>query len=212
MQTAPTPTPQPVPGTPTLLSPANGASVTQPFTFDWSDVPNAAWYVIEADDSSSFAAPLVWAATTTPSQLATNSLPNGTSFWRVRAFNSDGVGGPVSAVRTVVVGTVATPTPPPSGGTLPAPSLTSPADDARFSPGATITFRWGTVTGAASYTLQIDDSSSFSAPQTLNQTVSGTSFATSALPTRRMWWRVRANDGSGTPGTWSSARRFEVKS
>lgn len=27
------------------------------------------------------------------------------------------------------------------------------------------------------------------------------------LPTTRMWWRVRANDG----GAWSAARRFEVK-
>ena len=57
----------------------------------------------------------------------------------------------------------------------------------------------------------IDDSNSFSAPQTPNQTVSGTSFALSTLPTRRMWWRVRANDSSGAPGAWSSARRFEVK-
>jgi hypothetical protein len=26
-----------------------------------------------------------------------------------------------------------------------------------------------------------------------------------------MWWRVRANDGSGAPGAWSAVRRFEVK-
>jgi hypothetical protein len=26
-----------------------------------------------------------------------------------------------------------------------------------------------------------------------------------------MWWRVRANNASGTPGAWSSVRRFEVK-
>ena len=53
-------------------SPADGASVSQPFTFDWSDVANAAWYVIEADDTSSFTS-LVWAATTTPS-LARDQL------------------------------------------------------------------------------------------------------------------------------------------
>ena len=87
--------------------------------------------MIEVDDSSTFAAPLVWAATTTPSQLATNSLPNGTLFWRVRAFNSDGVGGPYSAVRTVRVGSTA----PPPSGPLAAPSLVSPANDARFSSG-----------------------------------------------------------------------------
>jgi hypothetical protein len=26
-----------------------------------------------------------------------------------------------------------------------------------------------------------------------------------------MWFRVRANSASGTPGSWSAARRFEVK-
>ena len=206
VQSTPPPPPPPVPGAPSLASPADGAQVTQPFTFDWGDVANAAWYVIEADDGAGFAAPLVWAATTTPSQLSTNSLPNGTSFWRVRAFNSDGVGGPYSAVRTVVVGS----TPPPSG-TLPAPTLVSPGNDARFSPGQSITFDWGDVAGAASYTIQIDDSDSFSAPQTVNQTLAFSQLTTSSLPTRRMWWRVRANNGSGGAGAWSSARRFEVK-
>ncbi|MDA0165207.1 SBBP repeat-containing protein [Solirubrobacter ginsenosidimutans] len=200
IQNAPPPPPPPVPGAPSLTSPAGGASVTQPFTFDWSDVANAAWYTIEVDDSASFSQPLVWAATTTPSQLATNSLPNGTLFWRVRAFNSDGIGGDYSAVRTVVVG----PAPP---GPLAAPSLLSPAADARFSPGSSITFDWSDVSGANGYTIQIDDSDSFSAPLTLQQIVSTSQFATSSLPTRRLWWRVRANDG----GAWSAVRRFELK-
>jgi predicted phage tail protein len=204
--TAPPP-PPPTPGSPSLTSPAAGAQVTQPFTFDWSDVAAAAWYTIEVDDSSTFAAPLVWAAKTTPSQLATNSLPNGTLFWRVRAFNSDGVGGPYSAVRTVQVGATA----PPPPGSLAAPSLASPANDARFSPGQEIAFDWGDVAGAASYTSQIDDSQSFSAPLTGGDTVVFSQFSTSTLPTTRMWWRVRANDGSGAPGARSAVRRVEVK-
>jgi hypothetical protein len=31
------------------------------------------------------------------------------------------------------------------------------------------------------------------------------------LPVTRMWWRVRALNGSGEPGSWSPGRRFEVK-
>jgi hypothetical protein len=161
------------------------------------------------DDASTFAAPLVWAATTTPSELATNSLPNGTLFWRVRAFNSDGVGGPFSAVRTVQVQSAAPPPPPPQGA-LTAPSLLSPASDARFSPGQQIVFDWSDVAAAATYTIQIDDSSSFSSP-TVSDTVAFSQLATSSLPATRMWWRVRANDGAGAPGPWSGARRFEVK-
>jgi Beta-propeller repeat len=210
VESAPPPPPPPTPGAPSLVSPAENAVVAQPITFDWSDVAAAAWYTIEVDDASSFAAPLVWAATSTPSELATNSLPNGTLFWRVRAFNSDGVGGPFSAVRTVQVQASAPPPPPPPGP-LPAPSLLSPAHDARFSPGQSITFDWSDVSAAASYTIQIDDSENFSAPLTVDQTTAASQFTTSTLPTIRMWWRVRANDASGAPGNWSPVRRFEVK-
>jgi hypothetical protein len=104
----------------------------------------------------------------------------------------------------------ATPTPTP-GATLSAPSQLSPAADARFSPGANITFDWSDVSGAANYTIQIDDADTFSSPL-VNQTTSASQFSTSTLPTTRMWWRVRANGSSGQAGAWSSARRFEVKS
>jgi len=100
---------------------------------------------------------------------------------------------------------------PASTTTLPAPSLLSPAADARFSPGTSITFDWTDVSGAASYTIQIDDSDTFSAPLVVNQNTTVSQFTTSTLPTIRMWFRVRANSASGTPGSWSAARRFEVK-
>jgi hypothetical protein len=98
-----------------------------------------------------------------------------------------------------------------TSGPLPAPSLISPAADARFSPGTSITFDWTDVSGAASYTIQIDNEESFATPQVVNVNTSASQFTTSTLPTTRMWWRVRANSSSGTPGSWSSIRRFEVK-
>ena len=98
-----------------------------------------------------------------------------------------------------------------STGPLPAPALVSPAADARFSPGTSITFDWTDVSGAASYTIQIDDSDTFATPQVVNVDTTVSQFVTSTLPTTRLWWRVRANSASGTPGSWSSARRFEVK-
>ncbi len=119
-----------------------------------------------------------------------------------------------SANLTVTPGTAPTPTPtptPPSAGTLPAPSLLSPAADARFAPGTNIIFDWSNVTGAASYTIQIDDQDTFPSPFIVNQTVTASQFSSSTLPTRTMWWRARANDTSGKPGNWSSIRRFEVK-
>jgi hypothetical protein len=96
------------------------------------------------------------------------------------------------------------------GGALPAPSLLSPANDARFAPGQSITFDWSDVPGAASYTIQIDDQDTFPSP-IVNQTMTPSQFTTSTLPTTRMWVRVRANDASGNATGWSAVRRFEVK-
>jgi hypothetical protein len=45
----------------------------------------------------------------------------------------------------------------------------------------------------------------------VNETVGVSQFTAGTLPTRRMWWRVRANDGAGAPSTWSEGRRFELK-
>jgi hypothetical protein len=112
-----------------------------------------------------------------------------------------------SANLTVTTGAPSpSPTPP---QTLPAPTLLSPAADARFAPGTNIAFDWGNVTGAVSYTIQIDDQESFSSP-IVNQTVTPSQFSTSTLPTVRMWWRARAN-GTNGPGAWSAGRRFEVR-
>lgn len=98
-----------------------------------------------------------------------------------------------------------------AGGTLPAPTLVSPSNDARFNRGQTITFDRSDVTGATSYLIQIDNSSTFSVPLTQQQTVSLSRFSTSTLPAQRLWWRVRAIDAAGTPGAWSSVRRIEVR-
>ncbi len=106
-----------------------------------------------------------------------------------------------------------TPTSPPSnpGSPLSAPSQLAPAADTRVAPGATIAFDWSDVSGAANYTLQVSDQSNFSDTPLVNQTLTVSQFSTSTLPTKTMWWRVRANDGSGNSGSWSAARRFEVK-
>lgn len=91
-----------------------------------------------------------------------------------------------------------------------APSLVSPPNDARFSRGQAITFDWSDVTGAVSYTIQIDDSDRFTTPQLVNQTLDASTFTTSALPRAKMWWRARARDGAGNPGNWSSVRRVRT--
>ena len=116
-----------------------------------------------------------------------------------------------SANLTVTAGAPPSPTPTasPTPG-LPAPSLISPASDARFAPGTNISFDWSDVAGAVSYTIQIDDRDTFPSPLIVDQTVATSQFSTNTLPTLTMWWRVRAN-GPGGSSPWSATRRFEVK-
>ncbi len=121
-----------------------------------------------------------------------------------------------SADITVTKGAAPTPTPTPvptatPSALLAAPSQLSPAADARFTPGANVTFDWSDVSGAASYTIQVSNQSSFSGSLVVIENVSASQFSSSTLPTQTMWWRVRANDAAGTAGNWSAGRRFEVK-
>jgi hypothetical protein len=118
-------------------------------------------------------------------------------------------GGGVTLTATLTLEPVAAPTPTPV--TLTAPSLLSPAADARFAPGTTINFDWSDVSGAATYTIQVSTSSTFSTT-VLNQTVTPSQYSTSTLPTADLYWRVRANDASGKAGPWSSTRQFRIKS
>jgi hypothetical protein len=131
------------------------------------------------------------------------------------SVNTSAVGANTGVTITATYGGVSRTTTltvtPASTSPLPAPSLISPAADARFSPGTSITFDWTDVSGAASYTIQIDNEESFASPQIVNQVTTVSQFTTSTLPTTRMWFRVRANSASGTPGSWSPIRRFEVK-
>ena len=92
-------TPPPAPAAPSLLSPANGATVAQPVALDWSDVSGAASYRIQIDDSSTFSAPFVVDTVVTTSQFTAPNLSTRRHWWRVRGVNSGGVEGAWSSAR-----------------------------------------------------------------------------------------------------------------
>ena len=199
----PPPPPPPAPTAPALIAPAADATVAQPVAFDWSDVAGATGYELQVDDSSTMSAPFRASQIVAASQASVGSLPAQALWWRVRARNADGSFGPFSATRRFVVQA--------SPSTLIAPTLSSPASDARFSRGASVAFNWSDVAGAASYTIEIDSSESFSAPLTFTQVTTVSQLTVGSLPAQRLWWRVRANGTAGNAGPWSSTRRFELK-
>jgi len=88
-----------------------------------------------------------------------------------------------------------------------APTLLSPAADAR--PAQPVTFDWSDVAGAASYEIQVDDSSTIAAPFRANQVANVSQVSIGGLPAQRLWWRVRARNAAGVFGPFSSTRRLE---
>ena len=96
---------------------------------------------------------------------------------------------------------------PPSTPPVPAaPALLSPANGANEP--QPINFQWAVASGAASYTIQIDDSSAFTAPLVREQQNITTLliYATSGLSTAPHFWRVRGVNFDGVAGPWSAVR------
>jgi hypothetical protein len=80
---APPPAPSPV-------SPADGASVTEPFTISWtavSDPSGIVGYNWQVSSSSTFTSVLLQNSTSGATQASVSGLANGTYFWRVQAAN-----------------------------------------------------------------------------------------------------------------------------
>ncbi|HZB45901.1 MAG TPA: hypothetical protein VE360_11675, partial [Pyrinomonadaceae bacterium] len=174
---------------PALLAPAGGAQVTvnDLVTFDWSDVSDTSGvdgYHVQINRSPDFVCCNDWIEVwSTDSEHVDSVRFDGPYYWRVQTADRSGNLSAWSEVRTFNAGT-----PPPPA----APVLVSPASGIRLPPNTNITFAWNAAAGAATYEIQIDDSSSFGAPLVafasgLAQTQSVHSFSRE----RRHWWRVR---------------------
>ncbi len=95
------------------------------------------------------------------------------------------------------------PAPPPVPA---APTLLAPANGAN--PEQPVGFDWSDVTSAASYRIEIDDSSAFTAPLVRTAMVTSSSYLAGGLPTTNLFWRVRAINFAGVPGAYSATRSF----
>src|SRR5437763_10489497 len=107
----------PAPGTPAFTSPANGARfhVREFFLINWTAVPGAHHYLLEADDEPTFSSPFT--LTTDAMQFGTtfragwgNAIPN--IYYRITAVSADNVRGLPSPILNVHI-TNAAPVPPP---------------------------------------------------------------------------------------------------
>jgi hypothetical protein len=106
----------PVPPAPVPRAPVGGATVSVPFTFDWSDTanPQIPGYDVDVDDEpnfqGAFGALFIANISRSDYMVAPGELAPGTYFWRVRALHG-AVAGPWSAGASFRVAASA-PTPP----------------------------------------------------------------------------------------------------
>ncbi|MCY7369485.1 MAG: hypothetical protein LH479_01065, partial [Polaromonas sp.] len=148
------------------------------------------------------------AAGATSAQFAVSTLPVSTDTVATLPATLGGIGN-VTVSRTAALSL--TPSAAPAPGALAAPSLLSPANDARFPVGQAVNFDWSDVTGAVTYVIQLDDSDTFTAPLLLNQSAPASQYLASAIPASRPYWRVRAVDAAGNPGAWSATGKLRVE-
>ena len=152
------PAPPPTPAAPILLSPAAGATVTQPVILDWSDVAQAVSYEVQVDTTSTLAAPFSANPTVAVSQVTLSGLPAQRLWWRVRAFNSVGVAGPFSATRRF------TPRAAPAAASLSAVSVSPASVVGPASATGMVTLTSGAPSGGAVVTLSSSNPAVASVP------------------------------------------------
>jgi len=191
---------EPPPSPPTLVSPANGATVPgTSISFDWDPVAGANKYWIQVDDDPAFSSLFHsnwWGA----SGCSYSDFPaDDTEFyWRARARNAAGWGDWSSAWSFTNTAGV----PPP-----PAPTLVSPANGGIAS-GTSIAFDWDPVAGANKYWIQVDDDPAFSSLFHSNWWgASGCSYSDFPNDGTTYHWRVKARNAAGW-GDWCSPWSF----
>ena len=127
-----------------------------------------------------------------------SGLANSTTyFWRANASNanpSPSIWSGVWSFTTIIA-------------VPPAPILSLPTNNALNQP-TSLTFTWGAATGAATYSLHISDSSTFSDTVVIQTGIAGIAFPLSGLNSiTKYYWRVNATNVNGT-SPWSAGWSF----
>jgi|GEM_PF-1823565 len=185
-----------IPSVPTLGAPADGTTITLPYTFNWNAVLGATSYTFQLDTDQNFSAPITIDQTVTTASYTVLNLPVGTYYWHVKANNSAGSSA-YTTTRSVIVNT---------GITIPiAPTLISPANGAANQATA-VQLDWSDVTGATSYRVQFTLANGTVVADQSNLSVS--TFQVSGLQNNIVYyWRANATNATGT-SDWSQTWSF----
>ncbi|MFA7246884.1 MAG: hypothetical protein WC169_06935, partial [Dehalococcoidia bacterium] len=185
---------------PAMSSPSNGTNVSSAsVNFSWGTVSGATKYQVQVSTQSNFSTLYRYNGTTATS-FTMNKFPNdGTVYyWRTRAGNAAAWGPWNTTPRSFTNGTASAP--------ATSPSMSSPANGA-YVPSTSITFSWGTVSGASKYQVQVSTQSNFATIYRHNGTTA-TSFTMNRFPNDGTvyYWRTRAGNAT-VWGPWNTTPR-----
>jgi subtilisin family serine protease len=174
------------PAVPTLALPANASSTSDLTpTFDWNDVSGATAYTIQIDNDVAFGSVDYTNSPTTSTYTPAANLAVGTWYWRVLATNAFGSSA-YTASWSVILGSA------PAVPTLALPANASSTSD------LTPTFDWNDVSGATSYTIQIDNDVAFGSVDYTNSPTTSTYTPAANLAVGTWYWRVLATNAFGS--------------
>ena len=193
---------------PSLVSPADGAVVSEPSTISWtavSDPSGIVAYNWQVSSSSAFTSLLIQSSTNGATQDTVSGLADGTYFWRVQAVNGDFIQGAWSQPRSFTITGA-------SAGSPGAPSLGPTKGYSTFHPWEVMTFIWSAVPDAASYVLQYSTDPSFSVSSRGEfNNIPDTTFSFAiADPEGNYFARVFAVDANGNFSAPSNVISFSV--
>lgn len=187
---------------PTLLTPANGASIlfpTNPLLLSWTPVVGAVRYdvAIARDPKMTSLVSGVQTVTTAASYIPPTTLAQGTYYWTVTPLDADKHAGATSVVRSFTWG-------------WPTQTQTSLQDLATAPEFFDPLLSWTPVPGAAKYEIDVNFSQDFN---TSSQVYSATTVATGfspikPFPNNTYYWRVRPINAQGDDGVWTTGSSF----
>ncbi len=188
-----------VPAVPILDAPSNGAAgEPTSLTLSWTTEPRATSYEAQVSTISTFATTVIDEAGLTNHNAEVSGLSGGiTYYWRADASNAAGT----SAWSDARMFTTEL--------TLAAPMLISPKSG-MTGEGSSVTLTWGSVSGAASYTVQVSTVEGSFNTGIVYKGLATTSYALGGLADNTIYyWEIEAVQGAVT-SAWSTVSDFVV--
>jgi hypothetical protein len=186
------------PVAPSLTSPTN-ASGNQPISslgLSWSTSAGATSYEVEVSTSNTFSTTIFdQTGPSLTSSTVSGLMNNASYYWRANASNIGGTSWSSTWSFTTIVATPGVPV------------LSSPSNGVTGQ-AASLTLSWSTATGAASYSVLISTSSTFTTTISSQTGLTGLSAAISGLTygETTYYWQAGATNAAGT--NWASAWSF----